>query len=80
MELVRENWNLSAPIRAITVTVANLIPADQATEQLDLFSSGQDARRRDRQEQLGHVLDEIRHRFGGGAIGPASGVEGEEEI
>ena len=79
MELVRENWNLSAPIRAITVTAANLIPAAQAAEQLDLFSAGRDTCRRDRQERLGHTLDEIRHRFGGGAIGPASGVEGEEE-
>jgi len=79
MELIRENWNLSAPIRAITVTAANLIPAAQAAEQLDLFAAGQDTQRRDRQERLGHTLDAIRHRFGGGAIGPASAVEGEEE-
>ncbi|MBQ3134652.1 MAG: DNA polymerase IV [Oscillospiraceae bacterium] len=79
MELIRENWNLTAPIRAITVTAANLIPADQAAEQLDLFGAGQAAHRRDKQERLGHTLDEIRHRFGGHAIGPASGVEGEEE-
>ena len=78
MELVRENWNLAAPIRAITVTAANLIPASQAAEQMDLFSAERDTDRRDRRERLGHALDEIRHRFGGGAIGPASGVEGEE--
>lgn len=79
MELVRENWNLSAPIRAITVTAANLIPAAQAAEQIDLFESTQNTLRQQRREQLGHALDDIRHRFGGGAIGPASGVENVEE-
>lgn len=78
MELIRENWNLSAPIRAITITAGSLIAREQAVEQLDLFGAGQDTHRRDRQEQLGHALDQIRHRFGGGAIGPASAVEGEE--
>lgn len=72
MELIRENWNLSAPIRAITITGTNLIPDGQAAEQLDLFSDGGEHHRRERQEQLGHTLDRIRSRYGGGAIGPAS--------
>jgi len=77
MALIRENWNLSAPIRAITITASNLIGQEQAAQQMDLFAMGQDTCRRDKQERLGHTLDQIRHRFGGHAIGPASGVEGE---
>ncbi len=78
MDLIRANWNLSAPIRAITVTAMNLIPADQAVGQLDLFSNGAQDRRRERQEQLGKTMDKIRDRFGRHAIGPASGVDEEE--
>ena len=77
MELIRANWNLSAPIRAITITATNLIPADQAVGQLDLFSNGAQDRRRERQEQLGKAMDRIRDRFGHNAIGPASGVDEE---
>jgi DNA polymerase-4 len=77
MALIRANWNLSAPIRAITVTALNLIPADQAADQLDLFSDSEDHRRQERQEQLGKAMDAIRHRFGKHAIGPASNI-GEE--
>ena len=77
MELIRANWNLSAPIRAITVTALNLIPADQAVGQLDLFANAAQDRRRERQEQLGKTMDQIRDRFGHNAIGPASGVDEE---
>lgn len=76
MKLIRSNWNLSAPIRAITITALNLIPADQAGEQLDLFFN-QKQGRRERQERLGKAMDQIRDRFGQRAIGPASGM-GEE--
>ena len=72
MELIQNNWNLSAPIRAITITATNLLPAEQAGGQMDLFSDGKQARRRERQEQLGMAMDHIRDRFGQGAIGPAS--------
>ena len=72
MALIRANWNLSAPIRAITITAANLIPADQAGGQCDLFSDDQQGRRQERQEQLGRAIDGIRSKFGHSAIGPTS--------
>ena len=74
MELIRSNWNLSAPIRAITVTALNLIPADQAQGQMNLFSDEKQGRRRERQELLGKAMDDIRDKFGRSAIGPASGI------
>ena len=60
-----------------SITATNLIPADQAVGQLDLFSNGAQDRRRERQEQLGKAMDRIRDRFGHNAIGPASGVDEE---
>ncbi len=77
MALIRANWNLSAPIRAITITGSNLIPAEQAGGQLDLFSDDTQGRRQERQEQLGKAMDDIRAKFGPHAIGPASSI-GEE--
>jgi len=77
MSLIRTNWNLSAPIRAITITGSNLIPAEQAGGQMDLFSDDAQSRRLERQEQLGKAMDDIRAKFGPNAIGPASSV-GEE--
>lgn len=77
MALIRANWNLSAPIRAITITGSNLIPAEQAIGQLDLFSDDTQGRRQERQEQLGKAMDNIRTKFGPHAIGPASSL-GEE--
>lgn len=77
MVLIRSNWNMSAPIRAITVTAINLLPADQSGGQMDLFSDGEQLRRRERQEQLGMAMDQIRERFGQRVIGPASSM-GEE--
>ncbi len=77
MSLIRANWNLSAPIRAITITGTNLIPAEQAAGQLDLFSDDAQSHRLERQEQLGKAMDHIRAKFGSHAIGPASSI-GEE--
>jgi len=72
MSLIRANWDLSAPIRAITITGSNLIPAEQAGGQLDLFSDDGQSRRQERQEQLGRAIDDIRSKFGPSAIGPTS--------
>ncbi|MBO5340055.1 MAG: DNA polymerase IV [Oscillospiraceae bacterium] len=76
MDLIRANWNLSAPIRAITITAILLIPAEQAGGQMDLFSQDSFSRLQERREQLGHAMDDIRSRFGEHAIGPASQLSG----
>ena len=72
MALIRANWDLSAPIRAITITGSNLIPAEQTGGQLDLFSDDRQGRQQERQEQLGRAIDGIRSKFGHSAIGPTS--------
>ena len=71
MELAGSCWNMSSPVRALTVTAICLIPAEDAGAQLDLFSAGQDAKRQ-RLEQLEGAMDAIRSKYGPGAIAPAS--------
>ncbi len=70
MELLRQSWNPKLPVRALTVTAQNLMPADQAVEQLDLFSPWA-IPQREKSEKLARAMDEIRDKFGRNAIAPA---------
>ena len=71
VELADSCWNMSNPVRALTVTAIYLIPSEEAGAQLDLFSTAQDEKRR-RLEKLEGTLDAIRAKYGPGAIAPAS--------
>lgn len=73
MQLIRDNWPIGekAPIRAITVGVTKLLPADQAGEQMDLFdllgssnTEKSSRTKREKQEKLEAAVDSIRKRFG----------------
>ncbi|MEL4860610.1 DNA polymerase IV [Pseudoflavonifractor phocaeensis] len=70
MELLYGAWNPKAPVRALTVTAQNLIPAEEAGEQLDLLTP-QAAPRREKVEKLERAMDGIRDKFGKEAITPA---------
>lgn len=70
-ELAQACWNMSAPVRAMTVTALSLIPEGEATAQLDLLDGAQ-AQKREKLERLETTMDSIRARFGKGAITPAS--------
>ena len=80
MELLEQSWNPSAPVRALTVTAQNLMPARQAGEQLDLFSP-EASPRREKVEKIERAMDGIREKFGRESISPArmreKGVEEE---
>ena len=71
MELADSCWNMSNPVRALTVTAIYLIPIEEAGAQLDLFSASQDVKRQ-RLERLEVAMDAIRAKYGPGAIAPAS--------
>ena len=71
MELIAAAWKAGDPIRAITLTAHNLVPEDEAAQQLDLFG-GSDLRRRDKLEKLERTMDELRKKYGRDAVLPAS--------
>ena len=67
MELLMAAWKPNAPVRAMTVTGQNLMPASEAGEQLDLLSP-QAAPQREKVERLERAMDGIRGRYGKDAI------------
>lgn len=70
MELLEKSWNPHAPVRALTVTAQNLVPAAEAGEQLSLLSPDA-APKRDKVEKLERAMDGIRGKYGKGAISSA---------
>lgn len=67
LELVEASWNLSVPIRMLTVTAQNLIPEGESAEQIDLFAPSQSQDRK-KLESLERTMDAIRTRYGQKAI------------
>lgn len=70
MELLEKTWNPRSPVRALTVTAQNLLPTDQATEQLNLLSPDT-APKREKVEKLERAMDGIRDKYGKGSISSA---------
>jgi len=70
LDIVKESWNLRAPIRLLGVAATNLTTG-VAFRQLDFFSTttGEEDLR---QQRLDKAVDQIRSRFGGGALKHAS--------
>jgi len=74
LQLVKSNWSIGshAPIRAITVGVTGLLPADQVVEQLSFFdlSAGHTGATlaRNKQEKLEAAVDLLRQKHGDKAI------------
>ena len=71
VDIVERCWHRGAPIRALTVTAHNLIPEEEAAEQLGLFDA-QAPRRRDKVERLERTMDAIRGKYGQNALTTAS--------
>jgi DNA polymerase-4 len=74
LELIAKHWRVGRPIRTLTITGENLVPADEAEYgQLSLFDEptglGGDGRpKSERAEQLEQALDNIRERYGSKAV------------
>ncbi len=79
MELLEQSWNPNAPVRALTVTAQNLMPADQAGEQLDLLTPDASPKR-EKVERIERAMDGIRGKFGRKAISPARMKEKEDTV
>ena len=69
--ILAASWTAGAPIRALTVTAHNLVPEDEAAEQLGLFDTAA-PRRRDRAEKLERTMDDIRRKYGSNALKSAA--------
>ena len=67
LDILERSWKSGAPIRALTLTVHNLIPEGEAAEQLDLFQSGA-PQKRQRIETLERTMDAIRAKYGRDAV------------
>ena len=65
MALTEQLWKPPAPIRALTVTAIHLVPSEDAYEQTDLFTA---APKKEKLEKLEGAVDQIRKKYGGGAI------------
>lgn len=79
IRLVRDHWRVGDPIRAMTVGVTKLVPADEAAEQLSLFDlmadSGAD---RGKRERLEAAVEALRKKHGDGSI--TLGYQANEDI
>lgn len=67
MELLTASWNAGAPVRALTVTAQNLLPADQTGEQLSLLAPDISPQRQ-KIERLERAMDDIRSKYGKSSI------------
>ena len=67
LELIKASWKLNAPIRTLTITGTNLIPAHEEMLQISLFANCNNNESQ-RQEQLETTIDKIREKFGTNAI------------
>ncbi len=82
MKLIREHWHIGVPIRALTVGVTKLVPADRAAEQTDLFDllgeTRETGKAREKQDKMETAAALLREKLGDTAV--TLGVVRNEEI
>lgn len=66
LEIMKTSWNLTDPIRLLTITAINLTD-ETADEQLSLFDSAADGGR-EKRESIERTMDDIRKKFGDSSI------------
>lgn len=76
MALIRDNWNLRSPIRLLSITGANLVPAHETVMQTSLFDDG--SSQYEKHEKVEDAMAEIRRKFGKSAI--SFGYQANEEL
>ena len=68
MQIIKENWDMSSPIRLLGVTGANLVASDESCEQLTLFDTPKTDYKK--VEKLESTIDTIKKRFGENSLVP----------
>ncbi len=74
LKVLDSQWKQGAPIRALTVTAENLVPAEEAMEQLSLFDQ-LPQQNRDKREKVEKAVLELRQKYGYGSVKLAIGDE-----
>ncbi|MEA5010674.1 MAG: DNA polymerase IV [Angelakisella sp.] len=80
LQIIEEEWRLELPIRMLTITGMNLIPAESAVSQTSLFGQAED-KQREKWEKLESAMDIVRQKYGrdavsfGGTLGTDLGLE-----
>lgn len=64
MELVRECWNFSKPIRMMSVTAMNLVDEKESFSQLSFFDNDKNNETREKYDKLERTMDMLREKFG----------------
>ena len=77
LQILKEQWDLSAPIRMLTITGINLV-SDNEAKQLSIFDIG-DNSKRVKLDKLEQTVNEIRHRYGKDSISLGASVRKEED-
>ena len=67
-ELIYANWSMTAPIRLLAITGADLISTDEPIEQVGLFEAP-DKENHDKLERLEDAMASIRKKYGHQSIG-----------
>ena len=82
VKLIDEHWHIGDPIRAITVGVTGLVPANEATEQMNLFDllgvPEESGKLREKQDKMEAAMDALRQKMGNTAV--TLGVQQNDEI
>lgn len=73
MKLLKENWDMSKPVRLLSVTGSELVDADEEfAEQISLFDMADNSESpkvdREKKETIESTIDELREKFGKGSI------------
>jgi len=72
VSLIEASWKVGVPIRMLTVTAQKLVPADEAAEQLSLFSGPAESESSEKRERLEKALDAVRDKYGSRSISPGA--------
>ncbi len=67
MEIIRKNWHTGAPIRLLTITCSDLMPAGDEAAQLSMFEHDEDSKLQKR-EKLESTMADIRNKLGRDSI------------
>jgi DNA polymerase-4 len=68
MSVIKKNWDMSSPIRALTVTCSDFVPEDYVAQQISIFDDVDGLKSHEKQEKIEKAISTIRQKYGKEAI------------